>query len=222
MVIKNLSRVPQQAHTAILLRHAAREQFSPGSFGNETNLTPAGVQAAEALGRKLRSRRPGRLMSSPLQRCISTVEALARSAGWDIPVELDDRLGAPGPFVVDADIAGPLFQQYPLVEIVQRQLMIPTPLPGMRSTSIGVALVIDLMLERLNVPGRLDVLVTHDIILAVVVGYLLETIFDETMMPDFLEGLIIWKKSTGLGAIWRHQAYDIPWPLHRDNDGLRL
>lgn len=222
MVIENLSRVPQQAHSAILLRHAAREPFSLGSFGNEVNLTPAGVLAAQALGRRLRTRIPGRLMSSPLQRCVSTAEALARSAGWDILVELDDRLGAPGPFVVDANIAGGLFQQYPIVEIVQRQLTVPAPLPGMRPTPIGVALVIDLMLERITIPGRIDVLVTHDIILAVVVGHLLGTTFDETAMPDFLEGVIIWKRSTGLGVIWRDQEYDISWPIHRGNDELRV
>jgi hypothetical protein len=124
----------------------------------------------------------------------------------------DGRLGAPGTFVVNPALAGPLFLKLGPGEVVRRQLTEPDPLPGMRSTSEGVSLILDLMLEHPSLTNGLDVFVTHDSLLGVVVGYLLEVSVDSTNLPGFLEGLFLWKSSNGLGVAWRGEICEIPWP----------
>ena len=53
-----LSMVPAQADTALILRHAEREDIPPGTFGVDAPLTACGVASAEKLGAMLADTRP--------------------------------------------------------------------------------------------------------------------------------------------------------------------
>lgn len=213
-LVRSFSLVPAQAHGAVLLRHAHRPAFPPGSsgYGHEVELSPEGVQAAEALGRLFSARRPGLLLTSPVQRCVTTLRALLRGTGWTASFAENARLANPGCFVADPDIAVPLSLELGVFELVRRQLCEQEPLPGMRSTPEGVTLLIDLFTSHHGEAGTLDVFVTHDATLAPTVGYLMGTTLGVNEWPDFLEGMFFWRSSRGLAGAWRGELREWSWP----------
>jgi phosphohistidine phosphatase len=73
-----------------LVRHA---EAAPGEPDDLRPLTPAGRDAARALGERLAEQRPDAVLTSPLLRARETAGLIARACGLD--AEPDDRL-APG------------------------------------------------------------------------------------------------------------------------------
>jgi phosphohistidine phosphatase len=73
-----------------LVRHA---EAAPGDPDDLRPLTPAGRDAARALGERLAGQRPDAVVTSPLLRARQTAELIARACG--LGAEPDDRL-APG------------------------------------------------------------------------------------------------------------------------------
>ena len=178
-IIEQFSSIPAQTDVAVILRHAEREDIPPGTFGVDVPLTACGVSSAERLGAMLSATRPKiRATASPVPRCASTASAILRGGDWPEEVALDSRLGEPGPFVVEEEISGALFLQIGILEIVRRQLT---------------------RTER----GRLNIYVTHDAILAVLVAHLYRLPVDDISWPSYLDGLLLWRCRDRLHFIWR-------------------
>jgi len=78
-----------------LVRHA---EAAPGEPDELRALTPAGREAARALGERLARHAPDAVVSSPLLRARETAEPIADALG--LKAESDDRL-APGADVTD-------------------------------------------------------------------------------------------------------------------------
>jgi phosphohistidine phosphatase SixA len=74
----------------ILVRHA---EAAPGEPDELRRLTPAGRDAARALGQRLAEREPTAVLSSPLLRARETANLIARACNLDATT--DERL-APG------------------------------------------------------------------------------------------------------------------------------
>ena len=199
--------VPAEADAALVLRHAEREDIPEGTFGEAVPLTTRGVTTAEQLGAKLSEHRArARVVASALPRCVETGEAVLRGGGWGGEVARDWRLGDPGPFVVEPEFAGGFFLENGIWAIVRRQLSSGPPLPGMRTTSDGVALLLAVTTGGLGRDGRLGVYVTHDAILAVLVAHLFRLSADEVIeshWPQFLDGLLLWRSDGRLHCTWR-------------------
>ena len=203
-IIRQLGGIPAQADVALILRHAAREEIPAGSFGVDVPLTACGVASAERLGAMLPASRPHiRATSSPVPRCVSTAKAILRGRDRPEEVALDRRLGEPGPFVVDEEISGALFVRIGILEIVRHQLTHTTPPAGMRATSEGVDLLLGLAADGLGSGGRLDIYVTHDAILAVLVAHLYRLPVDDISWPGYLDGLLLWRHRDRLNFTWR-------------------
>ena len=73
----------------------------------------------------------------------------------------------------------------------------------MRRTVDGVAILLDLVASNLGREGQLNVHVTHDVILAVLVGSIFRLPLEETGWPGFLEGLLLWRFESSVYASWR-------------------
>ena len=156
------------------------------------------------LGRMLRSERDRfAIVSSPVPRCVQTANAVLHGGGGPSQVALDRRLGDPGPFVVDTDVAGQLFLEFSIPELVRRQLHDPEPPPGMRPTAVGVGIILSLAASSLANLGRLSVYVTHDAILAVLVAALFRLPLEEVGWPGYLDGLLLWGSNEQLHLSWR-------------------
>ena len=199
-----IGRIPVQADAAVFLRHAEREDISQGTFGVDVPLTTRGVESAERLGSMLFGLRPQvGVAASSVPRCVSTGKAILRGGGRPEDVALDWRLGAPGPFVVDEEINGDLFLQIGILEMVRRQLILTEPPAGMRTTEEGIGLLLGLASDNLRARGRLNVYVTHDAILAVLVAYLYRLPVEDIGWPGYLDGLLLWRCGDRLRFFWR-------------------
>ncbi len=143
------------------------------------------------------------VITSPVPRCVETAKAILRGGGFGREAALDWRLGDPGPFVVDTETSGALFLETGILEIARRQISDVKPPTGMRATSDGVGLLLDLTAKELGNSGRLNVYVTHDAILAVLVAYLYGLSVDEIYWPGYLDGMIMWRSSEKLHFAWR-------------------
>ena len=178
--------------------------FLQDRFGADVPLTAIGVESAERLGAILSSIRPQvEVTSSPVPRCVQTAAAILRGGGCPEGAALDWRLGDPGPFIVDAEISGQLFLETGILDIARRQLTNVAPPAGMRKTSEGVDLLLGLSTRDLRYQGHLNVYVTHDAILAVLVAYLYGLSVDEICWPEYLDGLLLWRSSEQLRLAWR-------------------
>ena len=207
---ERLALVPDEADATLVIRHAERGEIPSGTYGMDVALTAKGVAAAERLGAALVGDRQLSVTSSPVPRCVQTAEALFRGSGRGDNVVLDRRLGNPGPFVVDPATSGPLFLKLPGIEVVRRQLSDTQSPPGMRPTAEGVRILLGLVAALLGRQGRLNVYVTHDAILAVLVASLYRMPIDQVGWPSYLEGLLLWRSAGGLHFGWGrlHQGFD--------------
>ena len=201
--LTSLAKVPPASPVAVVLRHAEREEITSGTFGNDVSLTRRGSDSAHRLGMGLSSRMMGVVNSSPLPRCIQTADAIIAGAGWRANATPDRLLGDPGPFVVEPELAGRLFLDMEIEAIVRRQLADDQPPSGMRSTASGVKLVLRELAGALNGPDSASVFVTHDAVLAVLVGYLYGLPVDGFCWPDYLDALVVWPDSDRLRFLWR-------------------
>ncbi len=198
-----LDRVPDGAAVAIVLRHAEREEITPGTFGNEVPLIHHGRMSAGRLGMGLSSRPVGIVKSSPLPRCTQTADGIIAGAGWNVGTTPEQLLGDPGPFVAEPEFAGRLFLDIGIEEIVRRQLAQDEPPCGMRPTSSGVKLILQELATALNRPTSASVFVTHDAVLAVLVGHLYGLPVEGFCWPDYLDALVVWPYSDQLRFRWR-------------------
>ena len=153
-ILERLTFISNDAAVSLVIRHAEREKIPAGTFGHDVSLTAQGSRAAEQLGEALSEKRTIGAASSPVPRCVQTGEAILRGAGSSLEVATDRRLGDPGPFVVNAEISGPLFLELPVLEIARGQLQETTPLPGMRPTPEGVDMLLGLATARLAKEGN--------------------------------------------------------------------
>ena len=202
-IMEQLVMVLDGADASLVIRHAEREEIQAGTFGHDVSLTAKGTRTSEELGAALSEKRALSVMSSPVPRCVQTAQAMLRGAGSSAEVATDRRLGGPGAFVIDAEVAGPLFLELPIPEIARRQLHDEAPLPGMRPASEGVEILLELATSPLGNNGQVHILVTHDIILAVLLASIFRLSLEETGWPGYLEGLLMWRSAGRLHFCWK-------------------
>ena len=202
-ILRSIPLVPKDRRVSLLVRHAHRPDPESGSYGNEIELSREGMVATGQLGSALGGFSAGRLQSSSMPRAVATALAIAKGAGWSVPLEEDWRLGMHGPFVIDPTITGPLILEIGAAEMIHRQLHDPDPPPGMRPTSEGVELILQCLSKNLEAAPALDVSVSHDNIMATTIGALIGVDFCDDNWPGFLEGLFIWREGNSLVGVWR-------------------
>ncbi len=206
-IVERLAAIAPKSGVSLVIRHAEREAIPPDAFGNDAPLTLNGVTASEMLGAALSGRGPVNLVSSPVKRCVQTADAILRGAGSSAAVTTDRRLGNPGPFIIDPNASGPLFLELPVSEIVRRQLRNAEPPPGMRRTDEGVEILLNLVTGNLGEEERLDVFVTHDVILAVLASSIIRLPQEEAGWPGYLDGLLLWRSGGELHLAWKGNDY---------------
>jgi hypothetical protein len=194
-------QIPKGKRIAALMRHAEREIILPGEFGQDVNLTPAGVSLSEALAVNFGSRLK-KIYTSPVKRCVQTAHSIAKCA--TIPTIIPSHfLGAPGIFVVDEASASPYFLNAPIIDITKRLLSSDENPSGFCvSTSEAVTKLINFMLNHSDKPG-INLFITHDAILSVLLGYFFPEIEIEILWPDYLEILFLYKERENLHIFYR-------------------
>jgi hypothetical protein len=186
----DLERIPRDKPVALLMRHAARHPITDPDDPYSVGLTEEGVVTAEALGGEMAKHvYPGRILSSPVERCVATGMALARGADWPVNVQTDERLShlfiAPAWYLVQSSrMTGPVPFQ--------------------------VRVILHWMLRVTDALPRVDIFVTHDTVLGAVVGGLLHVPVTGDNWPGYLDGLFLWRGEQDICARWRGIEYTFP------------
>lgn len=190
-----LNNLPADTPAGLVLRHSIRFPILNDAEVYLAGLTPEGFEQAEALGGELSRLRPlGRLMSSPIARCIDTASAIAKGANWKSTPTTEFRLSHPH-----------IESVWNAMPLRRSEKSVPEP----------VRAVLDLVLNGQNEAGVLDVFVTHDTIVAALAGFFLGHVFQyPDYWPDYLEGVLIWRYNSEIHLRWRNEEKDIGrWPL---------
>jgi len=170
-----------------IIRHAERFQVAKGTHGVDVSLTPQGVKDSELLGQSLMEISLTNVHTSPISRCIHTSEELLKGSGKSHSIDQQTALGMPGPFIADTDLAGPVFLEKSLLEIA-KSVAEGEKVPGMWTLAEGSKVFLDYALQ---VQGQATLMVSHDIIIALLNSFLFEDKNVEKYMPDFLGGFFI-------------------------------
>jgi phosphohistidine phosphatase SixA len=178
---------PVTGHAALLMRHSQRYPILDPSMVSSAGLTPDGVKMAEDFGIELsQTRLPGRLLSSPIERCMDTANAISRGANWGIQVTAEERLSYLYPAwgnTIDC-----------CTEKCSPELVVE---------------VVNFLLTNHNEGNRLDVFITHDTILNSMVSMFLGQVVHKHDWPEFLEGMALWREEQSVQLAWRGGVYDI-------------
>jgi broad specificity phosphatase PhoE len=185
--LSTLSLAPVDCSVTVVMRHAEREEISDNS--DWAVLSKQGEKSSETFGVELAARyRYGRILSSPVIRCLETASAISRGAKWS------------------GTIVQSKYLNHPYVQRVWEDL------PSHNRSSVlppEVWELTGLMVTSSAVERSIHVLITHDTILGTLLGYLLRYPIDSTNWPEYLEGIVFWRLPNRVFAAWRGQIYDI-------------
>lgn len=174
---------PADRRVALVIRHSVRYPIIDEESILTAELTPEGVMLAEDLGSQLVTVRNVRhIVTNYIKRCIDTAEALRRGTGQHKVIEHDHRLSHP--------FIGPVWDALPIN-------WPQDPLPS------RIVEVLELAFSYSDLPGAVDVFVTHDTIVGVLAGYLMNEEFNDQNWPNYLEGILLWRDQDELCASWR-------------------
>ncbi|MDP2314360.1 MAG: histidine phosphatase family protein [Pseudomonadota bacterium] len=184
--------IPTSGHFVLFLRHGERAPLPADAPYADVDLTPAGYAAVASLSERLE----GRLAwtaASPFLRCRVTARGLGREP------EDDTRLGHPGAWVVDRDIAATQFADRTTEGVVRAQVS-GLVLPGMRPASEAVPLLLSTGLDRIG--SGSGVCVSHDAVIMPAMAWLFGAdAADEWLAP--LGGFAVHLRADGPVAVWR-------------------
>jgi hypothetical protein len=206
----NIHALIESSSICLLMRHAEREAILSGTYGNEVNLTQAGIKScidwAQQFGNLTR-----KIYTSPVRRCLQTANVIAENASIK-KIHYSLLLGDPGVFVVDRALAQNYFLASSVYSIVQ-QLLMPgqNPQGFCPTTQDGVKQLLNFMLSETTEVG-LNIFITHDSILAVVLGYFFPDIPLEKLWPNYLEGAFFYSRdNNSLEIIYRDKSREVSW-----------
>ncbi|KZY17972.1 histidine phosphatase family protein, partial [Alcanivorax sp. HI0035] len=174
-LLEALNLLPQDKPVHLLTRHSVRELAKNGFADYRLPLTPEGIDMAREWGAQL-ARPVEAFYSSPVGRCVNTAIAMAegaRKAGLidEIPdITTDTTLVEPGCYVEDLNQVGPTFLKMGAFRFLNQHLQ--EPFDGMLSPAEGRSKLAAYLKAREPASGHLNVHVTHDTILAVLVAEL--------------------------------------------------
>lgn len=188
--------------SVLFIRHAERGDVDPADPYADVDLTERGHEQARSLARRLPFRPSWTAVSSFL-RCIKTADFLGAKA-----TASDDRLGRPGPWVLDQEAGARLFAELGTEGVVRRQIA-GTRWPFVRSLGEGTRLLLEAATERLSAGLEHGVCVSHDAVLMPAIAALTGERFEGTWLTP-LDGFAIQYENGNLRCIWQGSSYEVP------------
>ena len=178
--------------------------------GDELAITGAGAIAAREWGERRRDEIVV-LGASPIRRAVETAEAIGRGAGIQL-VSPSTWLGRHGPFVDDPGPAWEAYRKHGARELIRR-LLAGTVGPGFHEPGVAAERFLEVMLDPLPAGHGLHVAVSHDLIIAGLLGVLLGTPLRDDQWPGFLEGPELQRlPGRRLRVRYRGQTYEVDRP----------
>jgi len=208
-LLRSLDAWPLERPAALLIRHGDRHEIPPGAFGDECTLTTRGLQRARALGSTLPRGIPLCARTSPLLRCVQTVEAIAEGAEVVVEPVSDPLLGEPGAYVVDRTAAGRAFLERGTERVVL-DLVAGVPHDGIRTSSDGGMLLLEGLADSLPAERGLCVCVSHDSIVLPFLAWATSGAYPAEAWLDPLDGGLVWRERGALRVAWNGRVFTPP------------
>lgn len=208
-LLRSLDVWPLDRPAAMLIRHGDRHEIPPGTFGDECTLTSRGLQRARALGSLLPRGIPITARTSPLLRCLQTIQAMARGAGTEVEPVPDPLLGDPGAYVVDRAAAGRTFLERGTERVVL-DLIAGRSMEGIRTSGQGGQLLLEGIVGALPQVRGLLVCSSHDSIVLPFLAWALGGAYPVEDWLEPLDGALIWRDGESLRVAWNGQLFTPP------------
>lgn len=197
-----MSECLAQRQGIAVIRHGHREPFQPRSFGNNLGLTAEGRESSFSLGANMAHISFGEMHTSPILRCLETTEEILKGLGKRVDIFKTQVLGDPGPFIEDPILAGPIFLEKSLSEIVQA-IVNGERLPGMRSLQEGGYIFLKYLSQVKRFPC---LMVSHDSLICLLCCFFFESKNVDVFMPNFLEGFFLSIEEKQLSIQFQHMS----------------
>jgi len=197
-----LDLVPTDQPILLVLRHSLREEADNLMPGFAVPLTKEGVVMARQWGSEIRQEFQS-VYTSQWPRCVDTAEAMIDGAGSTGSVLIETKLCEPGCYVTEMKLAGPAFVKLGPIKFISKLLQ-SADLTGTNTTREGSALLLSWLRSRQPEPGKINLFVTHDTILAALVYELIgKQQLNRADWPWMLEGVFMWFDTKAIHWIWR-------------------
>jgi hypothetical protein len=210
-LIKNFSLLQTNDPCVFIMRHAEKPIVNNMYADIANAITEAGVKSSRKLGNILSVCCPkiGIVRSSPIARCLETASNIFSEYSYKIPIIPDTDLGGDGAYVSDNQLAAQYFLENPSRKDIFIRMQEGESFSGMREISAGTRLLLTKInhdLESLTAPGFY---ITHDCILALFVGAVVDKIVDEKNWFQYLDGVCIKKTNNRVLLYWGKECFDI-------------
>ncbi|HVP21949.1 MAG TPA: histidine phosphatase family protein [Anaerolineaceae bacterium] len=186
-----LAAFPADRPVSLLMRHSLRVPILENKDVYLAGLTTEGAEIARCFGNNVSQiRTVGRILTSPVSRCVDTALLIAQGAGWRHFVEISDCLS--------------------------HAFMLPVPNlmpPGRRDDqlSVQVSALLDLLIGGHSSLASVDLFITHDTVIEALAGNLLGVeLRTNGNVPNYLEALFVWVEDGEIFISWRNYLYSFP------------
>jgi broad specificity phosphatase PhoE len=205
----DIQRLRRCEKTWMMIRHGERGELLPGNDSGLTPLTERGMKEAFLLGQRLSESgfQISTVSTSPLSRCVQTADSILKGYGHFVPIETNQALGGPGPFVTEC-APKDLFARLSVHEVVRRQCQ-EVPIEGIRSLQDGAKILFDSFMANENEDPRICALISHDAIVGPFLSYLTKRKFDKDNWIGYLDGFFLLRTTNGWFCTFNGQEYDV-------------
>lgn len=220
-LIKNFSALQDSGPCIFILRHAEKPIAKNMYIDMANAITDQGVKSSKKLGSILKTLYPkvGIVRSSPIARCLETASNIFSVYPDKILIIPDAVLGGDGAYVSDNQLAAQYFLEDPSRTDVFIRMQKGEAFAGMREVNTGTQLLLTKIiqdLENITTPGFY---ITHDCILALFVGTMVDQIIDKRTWFQYLDGICIKKLDNKINLYWKKECFDITGKVRKLSSG---
>ncbi len=105
---------------------------------------------------------------------------------------------------MDGESAWHEFLKYDLEELIRRQVR-GVKLNGIRLLDQGIQLLLGYVLDNASRDKGINVFISHDAIIAPLIGYMLGKSDPDDIIPGYLEGILLYQEREKIRFFWRKQ-----------------
>ncbi|MCU0861978.1 MAG: histidine phosphatase family protein [Methanomassiliicoccales archaeon] len=198
-ILQDLALVPEGRNCALIIRHADRNGAIDALVDAKEGLNEVGRKRSMELGAALRRFDYLRMISSPVERCVETCEAMAKGFGPNHTIETTEYLGMMAPTMLQPGVAYQLMRSMGLHGFVEAYVAGRIDKKAVLSCEEGARMLMAYAIDRLRgATGTALSLVTHDMLITpAMVRYFGYDHRTKGLVP-FLDGMVLYESDYGL------------------------
>ena len=210
-LIENFDTLQTGDPCIFMLRHAEKPIAKDMHTDIANAITEEGIKSSKNLGNILKGfySKVGVVRSSPITRCLETANNIFSTYSGEISIIPDSVLGGDGAYVSDSGLAAQHFLKNPSRTDIFIRMQRGEVFEGMHKINIGTNLLLNKIIYDLENISAPSFYITHDCILALFVGTIINQIVDEKNWFQYLDGLCIKKLNNKINLYWKKDCFDI-------------